>query len=66
MKGAVLYIAIDCENVSAAQSMIRNFIAAGLQDTDPRVHISIGDAGTRCQEGNQTMTTNHTERSKDA
>lgn len=45
-RAAVLYIAVECDTVSAAQSMLRNFIAAGLQDTDPRVHVSIGEPDT--------------------
>ena len=48
--GAVLYIAVECDTASAAQSMLRNFIAAGHQDTNPRVHVSIVEPDSLARE----------------
>jgi hypothetical protein len=46
MTGAVLYIAVTCDNVSAAQGMLRNFINAGLNTDSSAVHVAIGDPDT--------------------
>lgn len=45
-KGAILYIAQECDTVSDAQSALRRFIDAGLNTDSPRVHISIGEPDT--------------------
>jgi len=45
-KGAVLYVAIECDTVSDAQTSLRRFITAGLNTDSPRVHVSIGEPDT--------------------
>jgi hypothetical protein len=45
-KGAVLYIAQECDTVSDAQASLRRFIDAGLNTESDRVHVSIGEADT--------------------
>jgi hypothetical protein len=51
MTGQVwLYISVACDTISDAQTMLRNFTAAGLNADSTRVNVAIGDSPGRTTE----------------